>query len=424
MAPPIRSSTAPYSLGPKTSPMSPVVITCDPRLSLSPYILKVACSLDDIASLHRSSAVPRVNDMETAAPRPALATWGSFIIAKARFLQVLYVDPFRALVPSMGSHINECEDPRTYPCRGRCENLPGSYTCEDVDNRRIIAIVVSATLKWRIRKINFKRNGGKHLKRQGVKIFTEAELAKTTDSYDESKKLGEGGFGSVYRGRVVVDVEIVVKKAKDVHKPLMKNGFQDVLKIVTQTKHKKVVRLYGICLETRIPLLVYEYISNGTLFEHIHLNMSTILRSWENRLRIAAKATFVLKEMHSSEIIHGNNKSVNILPDQNCSVKVSDFGTSALISPEHIVATEIEGTLGYIDPEYLTTGKLTIKSDVYSFGVVLVELLTKRKPASSVADKSGEPINIIPYFISSVKDKSISGVINFEAASEDEIKQV
>ncbi|KAL3741344.1 hypothetical protein ACJRO7_016907 [Eucalyptus globulus] len=283
---------------------------------------------------------------------------------------------------------------------------------------------VSVTLKWRIRKINFKRNGGKHLKRQGVKIFTEAELAKTTDSYDESKKLGEGGFGSVYRGRVVVDVEIVLKKAKDVHKPLMKNGFQDVLKIVTQTKHKKMVRLYGICLETRIPLLVYEYISNGTLSEHIHLNMSTILRSWENRLRIDAEAAFVLKEMHSSEIIHGNNKSVNILLDKNCSVKVSDFETSALISPEHIVATEIEGTLAYIDPEYLTTGKLTIKSDVYSFGVVLVELLTKRKLASSVADKSGEPINIIPYFISSVKDKSLFGVINFEAVSEDEIKQV
>ncbi|XP_039167432.1 wall-associated receptor kinase 2-like [Eucalyptus grandis] len=252
------------------------------------------------------------------------------------------------------------------------------------------------------------------------------ELAKATNNYDESKKLGEGGFGSVYRGRIAVDVEVAVKKPKDVHKPLMKKGFQDELKIVTQTKHKNVVRLYGICLETRIPLLVYEYILNGTLFKHIHPKMSTILRSWENRLRIAVEVALALKEMHASEIIHGNIKSMNILLDQNYSVKISDFGTSVLISPEHshIVATEIEGTLGYIDPEYLTTGKLTIQSDVYSFGVVLVELLTEKKPTSFVTNKFEEPINIIPHFISSVKDKSLSDVINFEAASEYEIKQV
>ncbi|KAL3741329.1 hypothetical protein ACJRO7_016892 [Eucalyptus globulus] len=349
--------------------------------------------------------------------------------------------------------INECKDSRKYPCLGKCENQLGNYTCDfgknstgnnatddDCDNCRIIAVAMilapvvciyagasaSVTWKWRIRKINFKRNGGKHLKRQGVQIFTEAELAKATNNYDESKKLGEGGFGSVYRGRIAVDVEVAVKKPKDVHKPLMKKRFQDKLKIVTLTRHKNVVRLYGICLETRIPLLVYEYISNGTLFKHIHPKMSTILRSWENRLRIAVEVALALKEMHSSEIIHGNIKSKNILLDQNCSVKISDFGTSVLISPEHshIVATEIEGTLGYIDPEYLTTGKLTIQSDVYSFGVVLVELLTEKKPTSSVTNKFGEPINIIPHFISSVKDKSLSDVINFEAASEYEIKQV
>ncbi|KAL3741333.1 hypothetical protein ACJRO7_016896 [Eucalyptus globulus] len=351
------------------------------------------------------------------------------------------------------AYINECKDSQKYPCHGKCENQPGNYTCDfvkngtgnnatdgDSDNRRDIALTMilapvvciyagasaSVTWKWRIRKISFRRNGGKHLKRQGVKIFTEAELAKATNNYDESKKLGEGGFGSVYRGTIAVDVEVTVKKPKDVHKPLMKKGFQDELKIVTQKKYKNVARLYGICLETRIPLLVYEYILNGTLFEHIHLKMSTILRSWENRLIIAAEVALALKEMHSNEIIHGNIKSMNILLDQNYSVKISDFGTSVLISPEHshLVATEIEGTLGYIDPEYLTTGKLTIKSDVYNFGVVLMELLTEKKPTSSVTDKYGEPINIIPHFISSVKDKSLSGVINFEAASEDEIKQV
>ncbi|XP_039167439.1 wall-associated receptor kinase 2-like [Eucalyptus grandis] len=322
--------------------------------------------------------------------------------------------------------INECEDPQKHSCRGKCKNLPGNYTCEVVDNRRNIVVATSITWKWRIRKINFRKNGGKLLKHPTVRIFTEAELAKATNNYDESKKLGEGGFGSVYRGRIAVDMEIVVKKPKDVHKPLMKNKFQDKLKIVILKNRKNVVKLHGICLETRIPLLVYEYILNGTLFKHIHPKVSTILSSWKNRLRIAVEAAVALKEMHFDEIIHGNIKSANILLDQNYSVKISDFGTSVLMSPEHshIVATEIGGTLGYIDPEYLTTGKLTIKSDVYSFGAVLMELLTEKEPTTSVTDEFGDPINIIPHFILSVKKGTLSNVINFEAASEDEINQV
>ncbi|KAL3741316.1 hypothetical protein ACJRO7_016879 [Eucalyptus globulus] len=336
--------------------------------------------------------------------------------------------------------INECEDPQKYPCRGKCENLPGSYRCDsDGDNRRDIA------LASKIRKINFKRNRGKFFKSQGVQIFTEAELAKATNNYDESKKLGEGSFGSVYKGRVAVgksgsdsvnrgrttmDIEVAVKKPKDMHKPLMKKEFQDELLTVMQTNHKNMVKLYGICLETRIPLLVYEYILNdthlNTLFKHIHLEVSTFLRSWENRLKIATEATLALKEMHSNETIHGNIKSANILIDQNYSVKISDFGISVLKSLQHshIVATEIEGTLDYIDPEYLTTGKLTIKSDVYNFGAVLMELLTGKKPTSFVANKSEESISIIPHFISSVNDGTLFNVINFKAVGEDEIKQV
>ncbi|XP_030446853.1 wall-associated receptor kinase 2-like [Syzygium oleosum] len=337
--------------------------------------------------------------------------------------------------------INECKDLHKYPCRGKCQNQPGNYTCDGDDrqnDRPAIAVavilapvfcitivaLVSVTWKWRIKRINFRQNGGELLKCHRVRIFTKAKLAKATNNYDDSNKLGEGGFGSVYRGRIAGDTEVVVKKPKDGYKSLIKRGFQHELKTVMQVNHKNVVELHGICLETRIPLLVYEYISNGTLFQHIHLNASTILRLWKNRLRIAAEAALALKYMHSYAIIHGNIKSANILLDQNYSVKVSDFGTSVLISPEHshIVATEIEGTLGYIDPEYLTTGKLTIKSDVYSFGVVLMELLTGKKPTSSIT-KSGEPINIIPCFISSVKDKTLSDVINFEAASKDEMER-
>ncbi|XP_030446854.1 wall-associated receptor kinase 3-like [Syzygium oleosum] len=349
--------------------------------------------------------------------------------------------------------IDECKDPKSYPCHGKCKNTVGNYTCHclfgmlgDAKATCHISpwvIVVPAIIPafftavgafvlytWRRRskEKNFRRNGGELLKHHRVQIFTETELAKATDNYHDSNKLGEGGFGSVYRGRVDGDTMVAVKKPKDVHKSLIKRDFQHELEIVMQINHKNVVKLHGICLETRIPLLVYEYISNGTLFQHIHQNASTILRLWKNRLKIAVEAALALEYMHSCAeppIIHGDIKSVNILLDHNYSVKVSDFGTSVLISPEHsnIVATEIQGTLGYIDPEYLITGMITIKSDVYSFGAILVELLTGKKPTSFIT-RSGESINIIHYFISSVKDKRLSDVINFKAASEDEMERV
>ncbi|KAK3437883.1 hypothetical protein EUGRSUZ_C02489 [Eucalyptus grandis] len=267
-----------------------------------------------------------------------------------------------------------------------------------------ISALVFVTWRRRSKQKNFRRNGGELLKHHRVQIFTEVELAKATNNYNDSNKLGEGGFGSVYRARVAGGTMVAVKKPKDLHKSLVKGDFQHELEIVMQINHKNVVRLHGICLETRIPLLVYEYISNAT------------------------EVAIALAYMHSCAeppIIHGDIKSVNILLDQNHSVKVSDFGTSVLISPEHshIIATEIQGTLGYIDPEYLTTGMLTIKSDVYSFGAVVVELLTGKKPTSFIT-KSGESINIIHYFISSVKDKTLSDVINFEVASEDEMERV
>ncbi|KAF8038794.1 hypothetical protein BT93_B1369 [Corymbia citriodora subsp. variegata] len=351
--------------------------------------------------------------------------------------------------------INECEKSEKYQCHAICKNKPGNYICQcpfgmqgdAIEGHCQISpwvVIVAATIgplfimfvtlvftKWRRRRIkqkNFHRNRGELLKHQRVQIFTEAELAKSTNNYDDSNKLGEGGFGSVYKARIAGDSVVAVKKPRDVHKSLIKGDFQHELQIVMQINHKNVVKLLGICLETRIPLLVYEYISNGTLFQHIHQNASTILRLWKNRLRIAAEVALALEYMHSCAdppIIHGDIKSVNILLDQNYSVKVSDFGTSVLISPEcsNIVANEIQGTLDYIDPEYLTTSMLTVKSDVYSFGVVLVELLTGKKPTSFIT-KSEESINIIHYFISSVKDKTLSNVINLEAASEDEMERV
>ncbi|GKU98214.1 hypothetical protein SLEP1_g11245 [Rubroshorea leprosula] len=272
----------------------------------------------------------------------------------------------------------------------------------------------------------FRENGGLILKHQRIRIFSEAELIKGTNNYDTSQFLGEGGFGSVYKAVLADNIEVAVKKAKEVDKARINQEFQHEIGIVSQVNHKNVVKLLGLCLETKVPLLVYEFISNGTLYHHIHGKRSQVLRSWKNRLRIAAETALALDYLHSladPPIIHGDVKTMNILLDDHYTAKVSDFGASVLISPNQTgIGSKIQGTLGYLDPEYLMTGNLTTKSDVYSFGVVLVELLTGEKPTSGVRD--GEKRNIIQYFILSVEDGRIAQVLNFEPTNDEEMKEV
>ncbi|KAJ6365506.1 hypothetical protein OIU76_030310 [Salix suchowensis] len=238
----------------------------------------------------------------------------------------------------------------------------------------IICLLLYINCTKRRKEKNFKENGGKFLKNQRVRIFSEAELVKATNNYADDQKLGEGGFGSVYKGVLTDNTLVAVKKSKGVDKAKMNEEFQMEMSIVSQVNHKNVVKLLGLCLETKVPLLVYELISNGTLSKHIHDERSEILASWSNRLRIASEIALALNYLHSladPPIIHGDVKSVNILLDNTYTAKIADFGASVLISPgqTNILAEKIQGTLGYLDPEYLMTGILTVQSDVYSFGV-------------------------------------------------------
>ncbi|GLT76743.1 hypothetical protein SLA2020_483840 [Shorea laevis] len=355
-------------------------------------------------------------------------------------------------LPQGCQDIDECKDQKN-PCQaGTCRNTFGNYTCDCPLGMRgdgkvgcrglrltTIAIVIGGVIlviiitflifivcQWRKKEKYFRDNGGMILQHQRIRIFSDTELVKATNNYDNSQFLGEGGFGSVYKGVLADNIVVAVKKAKDVDKARMNQEFEHEISIVSQVNHKNVVKLLGLCLETKVPLLVYEFISNGTLHHHIHDKRSQILGSWKNRLRIAAEAALALDYLHSladPPIIHGDVKSMNILLDDHYTAKVSDFGASVLISPNQTgIGSKIQGTFGYLDPEYLMTGNLTAKSDVYSFGVVLVELLTGEKPTSSSRD--GEKRNIIQYFISSVKDNQIAQVLNFEPADDDEMEEV
>ncbi|KAJ8420794.1 LOW QUALITY PROTEIN: hypothetical protein Cgig2_019720 [Carnegiea gigantea] len=184
---------------------------------------------------------------------------------------------------------------------------------------------------------------------------------------------------------MLLDARVVaVKKSKKVDESQLEEFINEVV-ILSQINHRNVVQLLGCCLETEVPLLVYEFITNGPLFQHIHNPSDEDLRiTWKMRVQIAAESGSAISYLRSSSakpIYHRDMKSSNILLDDKYRAKVSDFGTSRTIMIEQThLTTCVQGTMGYLDPEYFQSNHFTDKSDVYSFGVVLAELLTKATP--------------------------------------------
>ncbi|KAL9998402.1 putative protein kinase RLK-Pelle-WAK family [Helianthus debilis subsp. tardiflorus] len=286
-------------------------------------------------------------------------------------------------------------------------------------------------------------------------LFSIAQLQKVTNNYSQENIIGQGYFGLVYKGVLFDNRIVAIKKSKIVDGNQAEQFTNEVL-ILTQVIHRNIVNLLGCCLEEEVPLLVYEFISNNTLFHPIHSRpggMSWL--SWENRLRVAIEATSALAYLHSETImliihrdvkstyillddnytvkisdfgvsrliIHRDVKSTNILLDDNYTVKISDFGVSRLIPLGHEhVTTLVQGTLGYLDPEYLTTSQLTEKSDVYSFGVVLAELITGKKPVC--VDSSNDETNLATFFVNSVTENRLDRIIDSRLLDEATSEQI
>ncbi|KDP29525.1 hypothetical protein JCGZ_19238 [Jatropha curcas] len=284
----------------------------------------------------------------------------------------------------------------------------------------------------RHKKKLFEQNGGLLLQQRlascGVgekaKLFTAEDLQRATDNYNQSRFLGQGGFGTVYKGMLPDGSIIAVKRSKTIDRSQIDQFINEVV-ILSQINHRNIVKLLGCCLETEFPLLVYEFISNGTLSHHIHKENTESLISWEDRCRIASEVAGAVAYMHSAAsfpIFHRDIKSSNILLDDKYSAKVSDFGTSRSISYDKThITTIVQGTFGYLDPEYFYTSQFTEKSDVYSFGVVLIELLTGEKPISST--RAEDERNLVAHFISSAeKDRLfqlLEPIVAIEARKQD-----
>ncbi|KAG5224296.1 Kinase, Peptidoglycan-binding LysM [Salix suchowensis] len=270
--------------------------------------------------------------------------------------------------------------------------------------------------KYKIRKEKFfKQNGGLLLKEQftssgrgeKTKLFSAEELRRATDNFNQSRILGRGGYGTVYKGMLLDGTLVAVKRSIAIDKSQIKQFINEV-SVLSQINHRNVVRLLGCCLEIEVPLLVYEFVPNGNLSHHLHNQDQECSLPWETRFKIACEVAGALTYMHSEAsipIFHRDIKSSNILLDDKFSAKISDFGTSMSVpSDKTHITTAVQGTFGYLDPEYFQSSQFTDKSDVYSFGVVLAELLTGEKPTSFT--RNDQEIHLIAHFISSMGDEN------------------
>ncbi|GAB2300010.1 hypothetical protein Dimus_034053 [Dionaea muscipula] len=246
----------------------------------------------------------------------------------------------------------------------------------------------------------------------GVQVFSYEELEEATNNFNESRELGDGGFGAVYYGELPDGRKVAVKR-------LYENSFKRVsqflneVEILAGLRHKNVVTLYG-CTSKKSKglLLVYEFIPNGTVADHLHgkLSKSGPL-PWPVRLKIAGETAEALAHLHASDVIHRDVKTTNILLDNDFQVKVADFGLSRLFPTDAThVSTAPQGTPGYVDPEYFHLYRLTKKSDVYSFGVVLMELISS-KPAVDTSRHRFD-VNLASMAIDRIQNQALHELVD------------
>jgi serine/threonine protein kinase len=254
-------------------------------------------------------------------------------------------------------------------------------------------------------------------------VFTEVEIEQATNKFDKSQILGHGGHGTVYKGIMRDNIPAAIKRCALIDDRNKKEFGKEML-ILSQINHKNIVKLLGCCLEVEVPMLVYEFIPNGTLFDLIHGKNRTLHIPFSSLLRIVNEAADGLAFLHSyanPPILHGDVKSSNILLDENYMAKVSDFGASILApTDEAQFVTMVQGTCGYLDPEYMQTCRLTDKSDVYSFGVVLLEVLTGQMPFKLESNELQRSLS--SNFLLAMKENNLDSMLDSQIKENENIE--
>ncbi|KAL8105161.1 hypothetical protein AgCh_029092 [Apium graveolens] len=220
--------------------------------------------------------------------------------------------------------------------------------------------------------------------------FSLKEILLATNNFDDEYLAGKGGSAKAYKGMIDNGATTVaIKRLSVISKQAGGSAFSTEIEMLSKFRHSHLVTLIGYCDESHETILVFEYISHGTLSDHLHPSTEKGYDSlsWIQRLRICIGAAQGLNYLHTGtsthqRVIHRDVKSTNTLLDDNLEAKITDFGISKIVEANQgytYVSTAVRGTFGYMDPAYFLTGRLTRKSDVYAFGVVLFEVLSGRR---------------------------------------------
>uniref|UniRef100_A0A7N0ZYW6 non-specific serine/threonine protein kinase n=1 Tax=Kalanchoe fedtschenkoi TaxID=63787 RepID=A0A7N0ZYW6_KALFE len=250
----------------------------------------------------------------------------------------------------------------------------------------VLSIAVMSFLWWRKRQneqdqqfFDLKDNH-EELRLGNLRRFHFRELQAATQNFSSKNIIGRGGFGIVYKGVLQDKTLVAVKRLKDGNTFGGETQFQTEVEMISLAVHRNLLKLYGFCATSNERILVYPYMSNGSVASRLKAKPAL---DWSTRKRIsigAARGLLYLHEQCDPKIIHRDVKAANILLDDGCEAVVGDFGLAKLLNHcDSHVTTAVRGTVGHIAPEYLSTGQSSEKTDVYGFGILLLELITGQR---------------------------------------------
>ncbi|XP_056164419.1 putative serine/threonine-protein kinase-like protein CCR3 isoform X2 [Syzygium oleosum] len=281
------------------------------------------------------------------------------------------------------------------------------------------------------RAMRRQRSGTSSKHADKAEEFSLEELAAATGDFSLENKIGAGSFGVVYRGKLLDGREVAIKRSETGPRTKKfqekESAFESEISFLSRLHHKHLVRLVGYCEEKEERLIVYEYMKNGALYDHLHNKdnvegSSSPVNSWKMRIKIALDAARGIEYLHNyavPPIIHRDIKSSNILLDTYWTARVSDFGLSLMgpASDRDLRPSKAAGTVGYIDPEYYGLNVLTAKSDVYGLGVVLLELLTGKRAIFKSGEDGGTPISIVDFAVPVIMAGELAKILDSRVGS-------
>ncbi|KAL4577375.1 hypothetical protein LXL04_013484 [Taraxacum kok-saghyz] len=246
-----------------------------------------------------------------------------------------------------------------------------------------------------------------------VPFYPYKEIHKATNGFSDKQWLGIGAYGTVYAGKLNNNEWVAIKKIRHIETYGIDQVMNEI-KLLSSVSHPHLVRLLGFCIEKGEQILVYEFMPNGTLSQHLQKERGKGTLPWTTRLSIVTETAHAIAYLHSSmnpPIYHRDIKSSNILLDYNFRSKVADFGLSRVgITDESHISTAPQGTPGYVDPQYHQNFHLSDKSDVYSFGVVLVEIITALKVVD-LSRRSTE-VNLAALALNKISQGRVNEIID------------